>query len=109
MHWPALLSCFFAGALLTNALPHFVSGVMGRAFQTPFASPSGRGLSSSIVNVMWGTFNLAAGYAVLRRVADFGWTNTPDVAAFGLGLLAMGLFCARHFGRFHGGQPAARP
>ena len=40
---------FFAGAFTGNALPHFVSGVTGRAFQSPFARPPGKGLSSSIV------------------------------------------------------------
>lgn len=109
MHWTALISCFFAGLLFTNAVPHFVSGVMGRPFQSPFATPPGKGLSSSTVNVLWGAFNLVAGYAVIRRVGDFDWTNTGDVAAFGLGILAMGLFCARHFGRFHGGQPPEGP
>lgn len=109
MNWQTLLSCFFAGALLTNAVPHFVSGVIGRSFQSPFATPHGVGLSSSTVNVLWGVFNLAAGYAVLRYAPDFGWTHTADVAAFGLGMLAMGLFCARYFGRFHGGQPSGHP
>ena len=30
MEWTHAISYFFAGALLTNAVPHFVSGVMGR-------------------------------------------------------------------------------
>lgn len=109
MNISALISCFFAGALLTNAVPHLVSGVMGRPFQSPFAKPSGQGLSSSTVNVLWGAFNLAAGYLLLRRVGDFDWKNTVDMTAMGLGILAMSLFCARHFGRFHGGQPSGRP
>jgi hypothetical protein len=104
MEWSALVSCFFGGALLTNAVPHLVSGVTGRPFQTPFATPPGRGLSSSIVKVLWGVYNLAAGYVILRRVDDVSWTNNADAAALGLGVLAMGLFCAFHFGRLHGGQ-----
>jgi hypothetical protein len=32
-----LVSYFFGGAFLANALPHLVSGMMGRAFQSPFA------------------------------------------------------------------------
>ena len=36
------ISYFFAGAFLANAVPHFVSGVMGRVFQSPFAKPPGR-------------------------------------------------------------------
>ena len=45
MVWFHYVSYFFAGALLTNAIPHFVSGVMGRPFQSPFAKPPGQGLS----------------------------------------------------------------
>jgi len=59
------------GAVLTNAIPHLVSGVMGRPFQSPFAKPPGEGLSSSTVNVLWGFFNLAIGYLLVCRVGDF--------------------------------------
>lgn len=104
-----LLSYFFSGALLCNALPHFISGVRGEPFQTPFATPPGEGLSSSTVNVLWGFFNLAAGYALVCRVGQFDWKSTADVAAFGLGVLALGLFGARHFGRFHGGHLPKQP
>ncbi|SFT77535.1 hypothetical protein SAMN05192562_10227 [Kosakonia arachidis] len=37
-----------------NAVPHVISGVLGRAFQSPFVTPAGKGLSSSMVNVLWG-------------------------------------------------------
>jgi hypothetical protein len=43
--------------VLTNAIAHFVSGVMGRPFQCPFAT-SRESLSSSTVNVAWDFFNL---------------------------------------------------
>src|ERR1700689_5409552 len=61
MHWLQLLSYFFGGAFLANAIPHAVSGMMGRPFQRPFAKPPGQGLSSSTVNVLWGFFNVAVG------------------------------------------------
>jgi hypothetical protein len=59
MEWLDYVSYFFGGAFLTNAVPHFVNGVMGRPFQSPFAKPPGEGLSSSTINVLWGFFNLA--------------------------------------------------
>jgi hypothetical protein len=102
--WLDLLAYFFGGALLTNAVPHFVSGVMGRPFQTPFATPPGQGLSSSTVNVIWGFANLAAAYALLVLVGEFSARNPGDVAACGLGALLMALFSARGFGRFNGGN-----
>jgi hypothetical protein len=104
MTWLHDLSYFFAGAFLTNAIPHFVSGVMGRPFQSPFAKPRGEGLSSSTVNVLWGFFNLAVGYVLVCRVGDFDLRSTEPVIALGLGTLLMGLLTARLFGRFHGGN-----
>jgi hypothetical protein len=53
--WGQLAAYFFGGAFLTNAIPHFVSGVMGKPFQSPFAKPPGQGHSSSAVNVLWGS------------------------------------------------------
>jgi hypothetical protein len=77
-----LLSYFFGGILLANAIPHFVSGMMGRPFQSPFAKPPGQGLSSSTVNALWGFFNIVIGYVLVCRVGDFEMRDTGDVAAF---------------------------
>ena len=104
MNWLDLTAYFFGGAFLTNAIPHAVSGLMGEPFQSPFATPRGEGLSTSSVNILWGFFNLVVGYWLVCRVGDFALRETADVAALGLGGLLMGLFVARHFGRFHGGN-----
>ena len=104
MNWLHLLAYFFGGAFLTNAIPHFVSGVMGRPFQSPFAKPPGEGLSSSTVNVLWGFFNLAVFYALIFRVGSFDPRDTMHIVAFGAGVLVLGLVTARLFGRFHGGN-----
>jgi hypothetical protein len=104
MSWLHDTSYFFAGAFLTNAVPHLVSGVMGRPFQTPFAKPRGEGLSSSTINVLWGFFNLVIGYVLMGRVGEFDARSIEHVAASGLGALLMGLLMARMFGRFHGGN-----
>ncbi|MHB1302045.1 MAG: hypothetical protein ACYCZB_01025 [Acidiphilium sp.] len=92
------------GAFLTNAVPHFASGVMGRSFQSPFAKPPGQGLSSSTVNVIWGFFNAAVAYGLICRVGNFDLRSTGDVIAAGLGVLLTGVMLARSFGRFHGGN-----
>lgn len=104
MSWLHFLSYFFGGAFLANAVPHFVAGVTGRPFQSPFARPPGEGLSSSVVNVLWSFVNLIVGYILVCRVGYFDPKDTPDVVAFGLGAFVMALFAARHFGRFHGGN-----
>ena len=104
MHWPHLVAYFFGGVLLTNAVPHLVSGVTGRAFQSPFAKPPGKGLSSSSINWLWGFGNLVAAYLLLCRVGAFDLRSTSDVVAAGLGMFLIGLVSARAFGRFHGGN-----
>jgi hypothetical protein len=104
MPWLHAVAYFFGGALLTNAVPHFVRGVSGAPFQSPFAKPPGKGLSSSTVNVVWGFANLVFAWLLLCHVGDFGLKATADVLPFGIGMLAMGLFMARHFGSLHGGN-----
>jgi hypothetical protein len=106
--WLQYVSYFFGGAFLTNSIPHFVSGLMGRAFQSPFAKPPGKGLSSSTVNVLWGFFNLAVGYVLVYRVGNFDVRSSGSVLAAGLGVLVMGLMLARTFGQFHGGDSPDR-
>jgi hypothetical protein len=108
MPWLSFVAYFFGGAFLANAVPHFVSGMMGKAFQTPFAKPPGQGLSSSTVNVLWGFCNLVVGYVLVCRVGDFDLRATSDVVALGLGALAIGLVSARGFGRFNGGNAPER-
>jgi hypothetical protein len=104
MEWIHDACYFFGGIFLANAVPHFVSGVMGRPFQSPFAKPPGKGLSSSTVNVLWGFLNLVVGYALICRVGNFDLRSTEDVVALGLGVLLSGVMLARAFGRFHGGD-----
>ena len=109
MDWIHDVSYFFGGCLLANAIPHLVSGTTGQAFQTPFAKPPGKGLSSSTVNVLWGAFNLIVGYLLIFRVGAFDLRNTADMMAAGVGGLAISLHAARHFGQFHGGNPPRKP
>jgi hypothetical protein len=104
MEWLHHLGYFGGGAILTNAVPHFVSGVMGRPFQSPFAKPRGEGLSSSTVNVIWGFANLALAYWLICRFGDFDLRATSDALALGSGMLLAGIALARLFGRFHGGN-----
>jgi hypothetical protein len=98
------VSYFFGGAFLANAVPHFVSGMMGRPFQSPFAKPPGEGLSSSTVNVLWGFFNLVVGYLLVCHVGNFDLRSATHIVASGLGVIFIGLISARGFGRFHGGN-----
>ena len=103
MRWYHLLAYFFGGAFLVNALPHFLTGLAGAPFQSPFASPPGEGLSSSTVNVLWGAFNLLVAYFLVLRVGHFELRQTKAVVTFAVGGLLMAIALARAVGRFHGG------
>ena len=109
MHWLWLVSYFFGGAFAANAVPHFVSGVTGRAFQSPFAKPPGKGLSSATVNVVWGFFNAVVAYVLIVHVGSFDLRAARHIVAFGLGVLLLSVSMARHFGQFHGGNTPSRP
>jgi hypothetical protein len=104
MNWLHLVSYFFGGMFASNAVPHYVAGVMGRPFQSPFANPPGKGLSSATVNVLWGLLNAVIAGLLVLHVGTFDLRDTPHVLAFGLGALILSVFTARHFGQFHGGN-----
>ncbi len=104
MNWIHLLSYFFGGAFLANAVPHFVSGSMGRPFQSPFAKPPGEGLSSSTVNVIWGLFNVVVGYVLVLHVGEFDIKSPVHAGAALFGASVLSISMAKHFGKFHGGN-----
>ena len=87
MKWYHYIAVFFAGVFLCNAVPHLVQGLCGQMFPTPFANPPGEGLSSSTVNVLWGLFNLLAGYVLLRV------SKLTNQRRLGLGVLFGGIAC----------------
>jgi hypothetical protein len=103
MRWYHPISYFFGGAFLVNAIPHFVMGVTGHPFQSPFATPPGEGLSPAWVNVLWGSANLVFAYLLLGRVGNFELRWWRHILAVGAGGLAMALMLARAFGRFYNG------
>jgi len=97
MQWYTYVTYFFGGAFFVNAIPHFTSGVSGRRFPSPFASPPGKGLSSPTVNVLWGTFNLAVAYLLVFRVGTFDFRRIQDVLIVGAGGLLMAVMLSRTF------------
>jgi hypothetical protein len=108
MNWLWLVSYFFGGAFVANAIPHFVAGTMGHPFQSPFAKPPGGGLSSATVNVVWGFFNAVVGYLLVAHVGTFHPRAASHILALGMGALLISFSSARHFGQFHGGNTPTR-
>ncbi len=105
MEWYAYIAHFFAGVLLANGVPHFVNGISGRRFQTPFASPPAIGESSPLVNVLWGFGNLAVGYLLLTGVRPVVPGLSLDSLALGLGWLLISVALSVLFVRLHGQVP----
>lgn len=66
MKWYHYIAAFFAGVFLTNAVPHFIHGISGDAFPTPFADPPGKGLSSPLINMLWALFNIVLGAVLVK-------------------------------------------
>jgi hypothetical protein len=104
MRWYHYISYFFGGAFLANTIPHFVYGITGSPFHSPFANPPGYGMSSPMVNVLWGLFNLAVGYLLVCRVGAFNLRNTKHVVVLGAGVLLMSVMLAHTFGRMNSGM-----
>jgi hypothetical protein len=99
MAWYVYLAHFGAGIFLANGIPHFVNGISGHRFQSPFASPPGVGESSPLVNVIWGMVNFVIGYTLLYGVGRFTGGLNLDTLTVGLGILLTAISLSWHFGR----------
>jgi hypothetical protein len=100
MIWYEYIECFFAGAFLANAVPHFVQGICGNRFPTPFAKPPGKGLSSPSLNVVWGLLNLVVGY-MLFGAGDVWNGGYLARILFFLGVVAMSIMLSVGFQKKH--------
>ncbi len=92
MKWYHYLFLLLGGAFVANFFPHFVHGISGETFPTPFADPPGRGMSPSTVNVVWALANLIVGCLFLRAGKfSLGDRPTVFVAFLGFALMAINL------------------
>ena len=104
MPWYFYLLEFLAGAFLANGVPHFVQGVSGNPFQSPFASPPGVGESSPLSNALWGFGNLVLGALLLHYFWPQGDTPVVGWIVVGLGALVMSVQLSVHFGKVRAGK-----
>ena len=95
----SFLAYFAAGIFVSNGLPHFFNGISGRKFQSPFASPPGKGESSPQVNVIWGGVNFVIGYLLIFIQGKINFGLTLDALAFGFGAILMAITLSWYFGR----------
>jgi len=100
MTWYTYLACFFSGAFLANFVPHFVKGVCGDRFPTPFSKPPGKGLSSPTVNVVWALANLIAGF-LLFRAGNLTSGGAMAITFFIAGVAAISVMMSVNFQKKH--------
>ena len=96
MNWYNYIECFFAGMFIANAIPHFIHGISGDKFPTPFSKPPGRGLSSPTVNVLWALLNLAVGY-LFYWAGKISEGNVWTLIIFFIGISIMSIFSSKSF------------
>jgi hypothetical protein len=65
--WWTYIAAFFAAVFLVNGVPHFVHGISGKRFPTPFSGGAGT-LDGPVRNVSWGGSNLVVGGVLLWLV-----------------------------------------
>lgn len=96
MEWYQYLMAFFSGVFLTNMIPHFIHGISGNKFPTPFAKPPGKGLSNPTINVVWALFNLLLGY-ILFKASKMTSSNTFSILVFFLGVSSISILSSIGF------------
>lgn len=96
LKWYHYISAFFSGLFLANFVPHFVNGVSGDPFPSPFADPPGKGLSSPLTNVLWALANLLIGY-LLFMASKINSKTVMALVVFFIGIAAMSINLSIHF------------
>ena len=89
---------------LVNGIPHFVQGVCGHRFQSPFASPPGVGESSPLINVLWGAFNFLVSYLLLAYAGFFVVGQNIATYVFLSAVFVSSIVLAVVFGRIRSAQ-----
>ncbi|MDR3519919.1 MAG: hypothetical protein P4L63_03500 [Candidatus Pacebacteria bacterium] len=96
MNWYDYIACLFAGMFIANAIPHFIHGVSGNKFPTPFSKPPGKGLSSPTVNVLWALLNFTAGY-LFYLAGKISEGNVWTLIIFFIGFAFISIFSSKIF------------
>jgi len=96
MKWYNYIFCFLAGLFIANSIPHFVQGISGNSFPSPFSNPPGKGLSSPVINVYWGLANLVAGY-LFYRIGKVSKNNWWSIIIFFIAFALMSIMLSMTF------------
>ncbi len=107
MPWRDVAACFLGGMFLANFFPHFIAGMSGARFYTPFAKPPFRGLSSPVVNVLYALLNLAMAYVLLVVVGSLELRDMPHAAVSASGFGLASVFIARSVTKLKASSPSS--
>ena len=89
MPWYFYVVHFIAAFFTANSIPHFVNGISGRAFISPFGKPPGRGESSAVSNVAWAAVNM-----IVAGLLLWFWPMAMPFDALDVVVFAVGFFLA---------------
>ena len=100
MEWYQYLAAFFAGTFISNFVPHYVHGVSGNKFPSPFTQPMGKALSSAPVNMLWALANLVIAY-LLFIASNASRANTASLLVIFAGFSIMSIRASIGFQKKH--------
>ena len=92
-----IIVLFIVGLFFANGIPHFVHGISGKKFPSPFSKPPGKGLSPSIINVLWGLTNFLVAIALYTITDGLSLGLNAGFIAFALGFVVMSFGLAIFF------------
>ncbi|RCS23461.1 hypothetical protein DUT91_14415 [Phyllobacterium salinisoli] len=97
MPWHIYAAHFLGAVFLANAVPHFVQGISGKPFRTPFAPFQGRNLSSPLTNILWAWANLVIAYLLLVQVGPLAFGSLSNMMVFAVGAIVCSVALSLYF------------
>jgi hypothetical protein len=97
MPWYFYIAHFFAALFAANCIPHFVNGISGRMFVSPFGKPPGRGESSAVSNVLWGGGNMIVAFLLIWFFPTALFSDVVDALVVAVGFFGMATMLANTF------------
>lgn len=93
---------FSFSVFFINGLPHYLHGLIGKRFPTPFANPPGKGESSPVTNILWAAINFSVAALIVYVTPEFALINLVKGVALASGGLFTSAFLATYFGKIYG-------
>ena len=92
---------FFSGLCLANGIPHFVHGISGKKFHTPFLYRFFKGIPSPLFNVVWGLLFFGLSFFFLSFLKEFyfgiNWNSLVFAGGFVFASVGLSLFFNRPY------------